>query len=272
MTTIKAALVVQNCPTGLIEKNIESTKNFIEDAVKKGARIIVFPEMNLSGYTVGANILFVAKPLSQEILDTFIRLAHNLNISILIGLAEKAANAQIFATHCIFGPDKSVEIYRKLHISPFEKIYFSAGNKIPVFNSSNLSFGVQLCYDAHFPELSLAMAIKRADIIFIPHASPRGTSKEKYHSWLRHLRARAFDNGLYIAALNQTGTNGTGLTFPGLCLLIGPDGNIMYKSLEDKEAVHIININKQVLNEFRSHKMKYFLPNRRADIFHMGGY
>ena len=66
-----------------------------------------------------------------------------------------------------------------------------------------------------------------------------------------------------------TGANGSGLVFPGLCLLIGPDGNIAYKSLEDKEGVHIIHIDKQMLNEVRSHKMKYFLPNRRNDIFLM---
>jgi predicted amidohydrolase len=270
MTIIKAALVVQNCPVGYIEKNIESTQSFIAEAVEKGARIIVFPEMNLTGYITGVDILSIAKPLSQEILEPFIQTAHKLHITILAGLAEKAANGRIFATHCVFGPDKSVDIYRKLHISPFEKIYFSAGNKIPVFNSCNLSFGIQLCYDAHFPELSLAMALKRADIIFIPHASPRGSSKEKYHSWLRHLMARAFDNGLFIAAVNQTGANGSGLIFPGLCLLIGPDGKILYKSLEDKEGIHIIHIHKQILNEIRSHKMKYFLPHRRADIFHIG--
>ena len=277
MNTIKAALVIQNCPSGYIENNIKAAQDFIEEAVEKGAEIVVFPEMNLSGYTTGPDILSIARPLSQEILAPFVQAAHNFNISILVGLAEKVADGRIFATQCVFSPNKStsgksisgksVDIYRKLHISPFEKTYFSAGNEIPVFNSGKLSFGVQLCYDAHFPELSLTMALKGADIIFIPHASPRGSSKEKYHSWLRHLRARAFDNGLYIAALNQTGANGSGLVFPGLCLLIGPDGNIAYKSLEDKEGVHIIYIDKQMLNDIRSHKMKYFLPNRRADIF-----
>ena len=267
MNKIKAALVVQNCPAGLIEQNIESTQKFIYLAVEKDAEIIVFPEMNLTGYATGADILSIARPLSGELLKPFINTANKLRITIMVGLVEKGQNGQIFASHCIIGPDNSLDIYRKIHISPFEKIYFSAGNTIPVFNSHNFRFGVQLCYDAHFPELSLAMALKRSDIIFMPHASPRGTSKEKYHSWLRHLRARAFDNGLYIAALNQTGTNGKTLNFPGLCLLIGPDGNVAYKSLENKEGIHIININKQTLYNIRSHKMKYFLPHRRPDLF-----
>jgi len=111
------------------------------------------------------------------------------------------------------------------------------------------------------------MALKQADIIFIPHASPRGSSQEKYDSWIRHLRARAFDNGLYIAACNQTGDNTKGLFFPGISILIGPDGNILYKSIDETPGIHIIKIEKAVLDEVRSHKMRYFLPNRRSDLF-----
>ncbi len=70
--------------------------------------------------------------------------------------------------------------------------------------------GIQLCYDAHFPELSTRMAVNGADIIFMPHASPRGTPSQKLTSWLRHLTARAFDNGVFIVACNQNGDNQKG--------------------------------------------------------------
>jgi len=119
----------------------------------------------------------------------------------------------------------------------------------------------------HFPELTTAMALKHADIVFIPHASPRGNSQDKYNSWIRHLRARAYDNALYIAACNQTGDNLKGLLFPGISLFIGPDGKVIYKSTEQKEGVHIIEIKRFALDQIRSHKMRYFLPNRRNDLF-----
>ncbi len=267
MNMIKAALVVQNCPAGTYEINLESTRNFICLAIEKGARIIVFPEMNLTGYVANNDILSISRYVTDDMLNLFIDMAIYSKITILVGLAEKTPDKSIYASHFVFNPDGSFGVYRKIHTSPFEKKYFSAGNKISIFNSHDLIFGVQLCYDAHFPELSKSMALKQADVIFIPHASPRGSSQEKYYSWIRHLRARAFDNGLYIAALNQTGDNGKGLFFPGLCLLIGPDGNVIYKSIDDSEGVHIITIDKTVLNNVRSHPMKYFLPNRRADLF-----
>jgi len=267
MNTIKLALVVQNCTAGNYEKNLESTRDFICTAIEKGARFIVFPEMNLTGYVANDDILSIARPVEENMLTLFKNTAQESKATLLVGLAEKTPNQCIYASHFVFNPDGSFDVYRKIHVSPFEKKNYSPGNKIAVFNSNGWIFGVQLCYDAHFPELSLAMALKRADIIFIPHASPQGSSQEKYDSWVRHLRARAFDNGIYIAALNQTGDNGRGLLFPGLCLLIGPDGHVIYKSVDNAEGVHIITVEKTVLNTVRSHPMRYFLPNRRTDLF-----
>ncbi len=223
--------------------------------------------MNLTGYVAGKDIISISKPLDKEMSEQFSNLARDFKITILVGIAEKTKNKKIYASHLVFYPDKSFDIYRKIHTAPFEKKYFSKGNNITIFKSHGLKFGVQLCYDAHFPELSLAMALKKIDVIFIPHASPRGNPQKKYDSWMRHLRSRAFDNGLYIAACNQTGDNSMGLLFPGICLLIGPDGNVIYKSIDNTEGLHIVDIDKTRLEQVRSHKMRYFLPNRRNDLF-----
>lgn len=267
MKLIKAALIVQNCIAGNFEGNLKSTLSFITAAIQKGAQIIVFPEMNLTGYVSGPDIKNICRSLNKDMVDLFSKKAEKYNITLLVGLAEEALDKRIYASHLIFYPTGSFDVYRKIHTAPFEKKYFTAGDNITIFQSHGLTFGVQLCYDAHFPELSLAMALKQADIIFIPHASPRGSSQEKYDSWIRHLRARAFDNGLYIAACNQTGDNAKGLLFPGISILIGPDGNVVYRSIDETEGIHIIDIEKAALSDVRSHKMRYFLPNRRSDLF-----
>ncbi|MBT3176175.1 MAG: amidohydrolase [Desulfobacula sp.] len=267
MKIFKAALIVQNCIAGNFEKNLKSTLDLISAATQKGAKFIVFPEMNLTGYVAGSDIKKISRPITRDMVSLFSSLANKLESTILVGLAEKTLKENIYASHLVFNPDKSFEIYRKIHTAPFEKKYFTPGNKIKIFKSQGLKFGIQLCYDAHFPELSLAMALKKVDVIFIPHASPRGSSQEKYESWIRHLRARAFDNTVYIAACNQNGNNTKKLFFPGVSVFIGPDGNVLYKSVTETEGIHIINIKKSVLNAIRSHKMKYFLPHRRSDLF-----
>ncbi|MFH2060438.1 MAG: nitrilase-related carbon-nitrogen hydrolase [Pseudomonadota bacterium] len=267
MKPIRAALIVQNCPAGQYNNNLESSLQWIEKAIKKGADFIVFPEMNLTGYVTGSKIKHICKPVSQEMLKTFVNICVQNKTTILVGLAEKKDNTKIYASHLVFSPSGHVGTYRKIHTAPFEKKHFSAGNIVNVFESCGLTFGIQLCYDAHFPELSLAMANKKVDIIFLPHASPRGSCQEKYDSWIRHLRARAYDNGIFIAACNQEGDNNEKLVFPGVSLFIGPDGKVISKTLKNEQHIHMIDINTRELDKVRSHKMRYFLPNRRTDLF-----
>ncbi len=267
MKSFRVALVVQKCIPGAFEKNCLASMEIIALAAANGAKAIVFPELNLTGYTAGLKTVSIAQPMDHKLLVSLSRAADKFEVSILAGMAEQAENNRIFASHLVFSPGKPADQYRKIHTAPNEKEYFSPGNRVKIFEHEGISFGIQLCYDAHFPELSTAMAVQGADIIFIPHASPRGTSKEKYQSWMRHLTARAFDNGIFIAAVNQTGDNAQGLIFPGLALLIGPDGNIISKYIEPEETIHYVNIDLDALTRVRSHRMRYFLPNRRNDLF-----
>ena len=263
---IRAALVIQHCPAGDFEGNLSHTLARVEEAADLGADFIVFPEMNLTGYAAGEKGRSIAVSLKSEWTDRISAVARSRNVTILAGLVEKGESERIFATHLVFFPDAPPDRYRKLHLSPFEAPYFAPGNRVPVYEASGIRFGIQLCYDAHFPELSTAMALKKADVVFIPHASPRGSSEDKFNSWMRHLTARAFDNGMYVAAVNQTGMNGGGLEFPGLALCIGPDGNLASKKTDGCEAVHMVEIDRDALERGRSHKMRYFLPNRRPGL------
>ncbi|RLB10194.1 MAG: hypothetical protein DRG27_03600, partial [Deltaproteobacteria bacterium] len=144
----------------------------------------------------------------------------------------------------------------------------AAGNCIELYPVNDFSIGIQLCYETHFPELSTIMSLRGADIIFAPHASPRGTSKEKLNSWLRHLSARAFDNGVFVFACNQVGKTKADLYFPGVALVLGPDGRLMdFLLTENREDILTVCIDKEDLLTIRSHQMGYFLPYRRPELY-----
>ncbi len=269
MKSIRLALVLQNSIPGNTDKNLESCLEFVKKAALNHASIITFPEMNITGYLSEKKIIPLAETIPGKITDTLCCEAKDKSITILAGMAEKDINGNIFASHFAALPDGSVFVYRKIHIAPPEKAIFSKGDKIEICKTHNIKFGIQLCYDAHFPELSTSMAVQGADLIFIPHASPRGTPEEKFESWMRHLRARAFDNGLFIAACNQVGENRKGLFFPGVAVVIGPDGNIIEKYTATTEKLVLADIEQSMLNKIRNHKMRYFLPNRRDDLFNI---
>jgi N-carbamoylputrescine amidase len=270
MMPVTMCLAIVTCPCDRFEDNLNTSIQMIRTAAAKGADIMVFPEMNLTGYTTDHRISTLARPVDSRLIHTFSQLSDELNLAVLLGLAEKA-DSRIYGSHLIFIPRTPYRRYRKLHIAPNEQDLFTPGSGIPVFDHAGVRFGVQLCYDAHFPELSTAMALDGADLIVLPHASPRGNGEDKFDSWMRHLPARAFDNGVFVAAVNQTGENGAGLAFPGLALVIGPDGKLISRSMSDETHLHFVSLDPAQLDHVRSHRMRYFLPYRREDLFPITG-
>ena len=266
MQDIRVAAAIFNAPLGRIPENLERMTAFCLEAADHGAGLICFPEMAITGYSSDTAIVPFALSTRSPRLRCLRQISDEHGLVILTGMAEKDPSGLVFATHLVFLPGKPLLKYRKLHIAPSEKTVFSGGSQIPVFEFQGFKFGIQLCYDAHFPFLSTQMAEKGADAVFIPHASPRGTPEDKFSSWMRHIPARSFDNGVFTVVCNQTGENGSGLSFPGLALITDPSGHVISKDTSDREGLLYADLKKSALDHVRNHSMRYFLPGMRKDL------
>jgi len=267
MKDIRIAAVICSSPVTKTRHNLDRMAKWVAAAQRKGAAVVCFPEMNVTGYSSIEIIKEAAEPVPGPVTDELLQLAQSEKIIILAGIAERDAKGRIFASHLVVKPEGLVNVYRKLYVAPPEHPVFTAGDKIPLFEAQGVKFGIQLCYDAHFPELATHMAAQGADLIFMPHASPRGSPEEKYRSWMRHLPARAYDNSLFIVACNQTGENNKGLEFPGIAVIIGPSGEVINKDLSGQEGVIVADLKAKDLSRVRNHRMRYFLPNRRPELY-----
>ena len=267
MKDIRIATIIFNSIVGNTIDNFNRTVYWIKKAKEKNAQFICFPELNITGYCTDQNLYPISEKIPNKFIDNLICLAQELNIVILIGMAEKYNNDKNFASHLILKPNGELNIYRKFYIAPPERSAFIGAENMPTFEAFDVKFGVQLCYDAHFPELSTYMALKGVEIIFIPHASPRGSCQSKYKSWMRHLTARAYDNSVFIVACNQVGNNNVGLNFPGISLVIGPSGYIIDENLSGKESMLISDLNAEEFYKIRDHKIGFFMKNKRPEIF-----
>jgi N-carbamoylputrescine amidase len=267
MKDIRIAAVIFNSPVGQVQQNLERMIPWVERAGAEQADLICFPELNVSGYSTHPVIEDSAEPIPGSISRQLEQIARDTGVVILAGMAERDDKGRLFASHLVVLPNGIAGVYRKLHIAPPEKTVFSQGQAVRLFNVLGIKLGIQLCYDAHFPELSTRMAVDGADVIFMPHASPRGTPPQKLDSWMRHLSARAFDNGVFIVACNQVGENQIGLEFPGLAVAIGPAGNILKEKTTDREGMLVTDLKANDLSEVRNHRMRYFLPNRRPELY-----
>lgn len=268
MQDTRIALIVSNARIGQTETNYEKTADWVERGARAGANLVCFPELNLTGYHIRPPLAEVAEPGDSSYLGRLEKLARTHQVTILAGMAERAPGGRAYAAHGVIGPHGIAGKYRKTHLGPPEKEVFVPGDEPPpLFQTDRLNFGIQLCYDAHFPELSTHMALAGADAVFIPHASPGASPSAKLASWMRHLPARAFDNSVFVIALNQTGGNGCGLSFPGAALVLSPAGTVLASYAHAAEQMLLVDLKASELASVRQQRMRCFLPHRRPELY-----
>jgi len=261
------AAVVMRSAVGRKEENLARMESFVRQAAGQGINAICFPELGISGYSLRPKVDSFAETIPGPSTEAILKMAKAHRMLILAGLAELSAEEGIFISHLAVGPEGLLGVYRKLHLGPAEEGIYRAGDECPVFQSGNTVFGIELCFDGHFPELSTILALKGAEVIFIPHASPRESSEEKRVRWLRYLSARAYDNSVYVVACNQVGENELGLGFSGAALILTPRGEVMAANKGGGEEMIYADLKKADLQRVRENPRGYFLPKRRPAIY-----
>jgi len=266
--TIRIAAITCLSIVGDIAGNMARTAHWIRQARKAGAELACFPELNVTGYCLEPREMSaLAQPIPGPLSDELGGLARETGMILLAGMVEQNPRGQPYISHCVHLPDGEVSVYRKLHLSPHELPVFAKGRTIPVFQTKKIRFGIQLCYDGHFPELATVMTDNGAQVIFMPHASPRNNAQIKHQSWMRHLPARAYDNSLFVVACNQWGDNQRGLNFPGNAVVIDPSGNILQKKVSGDEQMLVVDLTQEALSHVRNHPMRHFFSNRRSELY-----
>jgi len=267
MHDLVVAAVCMHSEPGEVEKNLERMDSFVREASEKAAHAVLFPELSISGYTLKEPQKIYDLARSGRIVEKIVHMARDEKLIIMAGTVEILQEGRPHIMQVVAGPDGVLGLYRKTHLSPPEKEKYGEGESLDVFRAGDLTFGLELCYESHFPEISTALSLKGAEILFMPHASPRGAPDEKMKSWLRHLPSRAFDNGVFVVACNQVGTTKEGFTFPGVILALDPQGRVMESYAGNEEKMVFVELKAKVLEETRAHRMKYFIPHRRKDLY-----
>ncbi len=267
MEDLKVAAAVMRSVLGRKPENLTRMEILVQEAARRGSQAICFPEMNVSGYGLRQEMGSFAEPIPGPSTEAVLKMARKFSLLILAGLAEKAEGDRFFISHFAAGPEGLIGIYRKIHLGPPEEGIFQGGAECPVFSLGRTQFGMELCFDGHFPELSTLLALKGAEVIFIPHASPRESEGEKKARWLRYLPARAYDNSVFLVACNLLGETESGLAFSGSALILGPKGEILAESQGGGEEIVLAELKSDTFRSVRENSRGYFLARRRPEIY-----
>lgn len=260
MKDIRVSAVQFQHTAGDKNHNFEIVESFIKKAHREQARLVVFPEMCLTGYWHVRNlsrndIEELAEPIpGGPSTQRLLTLSEKFDIIIGAGLIEQATDGQLYNAYVVAMPDGSHAVHRKLHC--FISKHMTSGNSYTVFNTPFGRMGVLICWDNNLVENVRITALKGAEILLSPHQtggtdsrSPRALGlidPELWHNrnknpeaienefrgpkgraWLmRWLPARAHDNGLFLVFSNGVGLDDNEVR-TGNAMILDPYGEII---------------------------------------------
>ena len=249
--------------------NLARLEALAQGAARRGADLVLFPEACLTGYAIGDQAWEGSLSLDDPLIGETGRLARRLGVDLAVGLMERSENGRLHLTQVLMSRKGDLAgVYRKTHLGPTEKERFWPGRESGVVDLDYARLGLQLCFDAHFPELSTIQADKGAELILAAHASPRQEEpEEKLERWLRYLAARAYDNTVFVAACNPVGDNGQGWTFSGTALILGPKGQVLDSHAGDGPGMALAELSAAELERIANSRMGNFRANRRPGLY-----
>lgn len=192
------------------------------DAGQGGADLIIFPEMALSGYNIGAErIRQLAEPRDGPMVQSLIDMAKRHGIGILCGFPELNRERVFNAAALVDASGKVLSVCRKAHLfGHVDRAAFTAADTLcALVKFGDWSIGLAICYDVEFPELVRAYALGGADAVLVPTANMHPYTGVA----TRVVPTRAEENEIFVAYANRVGVEGE-FEYCGLSCVTGPDG------------------------------------------------
>jgi len=278
-------LTVAAAQTGSVESDdmrcmLPTALDMIERAADADAGILTFCELFLSPFfpnrlTENFDAYFV-RP-DSEVIQTLAAAARRHRLALVLPFGERADGAQYNSAMVLDASGNVVGIYRKTHIpayfpndrsggtGSFERMYFTPGKELPVFTVAGATIGIQICNDRLYPEASRVLALKGAEIIFMPICYSTYSDPEHRNSaWELALRTRAYENGVFVVAANKVGQEGV-RNHLGRSMIVDPKGTVMAEAgnREPELIVQEIDLEQASL----SRKAIPWWRDRRPDLY-----
>jgi predicted amidohydrolase len=230
------ALAQISCQQADKAKNLTKIKRIVAKAKKRGAELVIFPELSLTGYVVRDEIYELAERIPGPSTETMEEVAKKNQIHLVFGMPEISAKteATLHNSAVLIGPEGFIGKYHKMYLPTHsifeEKRYFRPGYETAVFDTELGKLGLIICYDIYFPEVTRLTRLKGAELIVCISASP-GVRRAFFEVL---TVARAIENTAFLAFVNLAGIQ-DGLQFWGGSRLIGPSGRILVQAKYDED-------------------------------------
>ena len=220
------------------EKNCAANTRHGLELLREAARhseLVILPEIWTTGYSLG-HLQEEAVTLEDPLFGELSAIAREHSCFLLPGSLPVKKDGKVYnLLPAIDKTGRIVHQYSKVHLFGMfqEERFFAPGHNFKAYDLGSVRCGSTICYDLRFPELYRYLSLQGAQLIVCPSEWPsaRGEGFDLLS------RARAFENHLYVAAVNCVGTFKKA-PFYGHSRLIDPLGRIVAEGGTEEEIIY----------------------------------
>lgn len=277
-----------------IEEFEKHVIELVDTAKQQGAETILFPEffsvelLTIKKYHIDKIDSFdnifeeFGKEYTDYIKQLFKKLAEKYNMTIAAGshFCYKNSDGKYYNTAFIFS--KYGECYEQDKIHPsYELVYnkhlTTPGNELNVFTIDGVKYGISICYDNSFPEITRILAKQGAEIILVPTCCLDNWGLERNKLF---ARARACENQVFVINSQLVGGisfpthipygflfNGQSGIYEPIQSMCGNDTGILSMADRNKEQILIYDIDLDGLRKRKNSGVNCNIKDMRNDFY-----
>ncbi|HET7326935.1 MAG TPA: nitrilase-related carbon-nitrogen hydrolase [Nocardioidaceae bacterium] len=231
---------------GDIDANVARAAEAIAEAVRASTDLIVFPELHLTGYSVGrVDVDLSLRPDDERLL----RLAKDAGgAGLVLGFVE-AGGLHTYNSAAYYRDGQLVHVHRKLYLPTYldfeERKHFTPGTGLRAFPGGEAGkMAMLVCNDAWQPQLPFLATQDGARMLLVPTTSAQSSFPERYDSRTYWRDITSFYGRMYqlfVVFVNRVGVEGD-LRFWGGSHLVDPWGNVVAGATEGTEDLVTVEV------------------------------
>lgn len=271
MNRYTIALAQMNPVLGDLERNLALHEKTAEEAIGRGAGLLICPELSLTGYFLKDIVSSVAIPLTSPILGRLRDVSRRIDL--VVGLVEESPEHLFYNTALYLSNGEIRHVHRKVYLPTYgifdEQRYLAEGSRIRTFQANIGRSAILICEDMWHPSAAWVASMDGMEILISPSASPGrggledGQSFANARAWETINRAYAQLFTCYVLYANRVGYE-DGACFWGGSEVIAPSGEPVAKAEYLSEQLLVAKIDPAEVR--RARMANPLLRDERLDV------
>ena len=238
---------------GAMKRNLDMHRDWIAKARATGAKLVVFPELSLTGYYLKDLAGELACAADDDALRPIAEASRDIDVC--AGFVERGPDARLAIAQGYWSRGKLLHVHRKVYLPTYgifdDGRYFGPGDRFDVFTSAIGPAGIAICEDLWHVSVPYLYSATGATVVLSPASSPgRGVAEGGDLGTAESCRLMdrfyAQYLTLYVIFVNRVGIE-DGVAFWGGSEVVAPDGTVVARAPDFGEELLVAEIDQHLV-------------------------